>query len=160
MITILLVSFTISLGVAGRGSRARPLVDDDQQPHCGKWGYTKACTDHGCSICQLKWDVRVPLSHICVANETAAAVSFAYDCCSGVEPGPSPTPSPTPSPHHVIPSNACEYSSPSSCTDNSSCVWCESSSNQFCTLWEDARQLSSSYRCYSDYLSEPRPRPF
>ncbi len=66
----------------------RSLVgDEDGQQHCAQWGYTKSCTDHGCSVCELKWDLPVPLSHICVARETAAAVSWAYDCRSGGDPG-------------------------------------------------------------------------
>ena len=36
---------------------ARNTLDSGDEPHCGHWGYSKACTDHGCSVCQLKWDL-------------------------------------------------------------------------------------------------------
>lgn len=84
--TTLPLSILHTLGLAVVVGRSL-VGDEDGQQHCAQWGYTKSCTDHGCSVCELKWDLPVPLSHICVARETAAAVSWAYDCRSGGDPG-------------------------------------------------------------------------
>lgn len=141
-----ILSMLVALAWCLALASARTTPEGDDQQHCGHWGYSKACTDHGCSVCQLKWEVQVPLAHLCVKNTTASHLSWMYDCCSGGDPEPSP--GPTPSPPHVVPSNACGYESRASCTANASCVWCYSSSAQSaCYLWEDARRLPSSFQC-------------
>jgi hypothetical protein len=128
----------------------------DSGDHCGHWGFTKNCTDHNCSVCQLKWQLPpfVPLQRLCVKNSTADHIKMMYDCCSG---GSGPAPGPEPTPPHAGQEDSCaKRFGHADCTADPLCVWCESRAvPSQCYAREDAGSLPAGIFACADDLPEP-----